>query len=157
MENIKNKELMNGLVEQLFPHRKDYPVNSMTPTVISGPEGNRLAMLVVGDDLVEEYLWAHEGIPEISGTIYLEDNKYKIGKDLIISFVVACDAGMLHFETNVLGDEQKAQQMVLDIVSKPTEVGIFVVDQDREIVEFLKAHLYPEKYMDVLTYFGIEV
>lgn len=157
MENIKNTELMNELVEQLFPHRKDYLVNSMTPTVISGPAGKKLAMLVVGDDLVEEYLWAHEGIPESSGTIYLEDNKYNIGKDLIISFVVACDAGALHFETSVLGDEQRAQQMILEIVSKPAEVGIFVVDQKLEIVELLKVHLYPEMYMDVLTYFGIEV
>ena len=121
MENIKNKELMNELVEQLFPHRKDYPVNSMTPTVISGADGKKIAMLVVGDDLVEEYLWAHEGVPEITGTLYLEENKYKIGKDLIISFVVACDAGTLHFETSILGDEIKAQQLILDILSKPAE------------------------------------
>jgi hypothetical protein len=57
----------------------------------------------------------------------------------------------------VLGDEQRAQQMILEIVSKPAEVGIFVVDQKLEIVELLKVHLYPEMYMDVLTYFGIEV
>lgn len=156
MENVKNKELMNELIERLFPRRKEYLVNSMTPTVIDGPDGRKLAMLVVGDDLVEEYLWAHEGMPEIRGTLYLEENKYKIGKDLIISFIVVCDAGTLHFETSVLGDEQKAQLLIMDIFSKPTEVGIFVVNQNLEIVSLLKCDFNPEHYQELFRYFGIE-
>ncbi|QRN86640.1 hypothetical protein JR334_05395 [Clostridia bacterium] len=156
MENVKNKELMNELVERLFPRRKQYLLNSMTPTVIDGPDGRKIAMLVIGDDLVEEYLWAHEGIPEIRGTLYLEENKYKIGKDLIISFIVACDAGTLHFETNVQGDERKAQLLIMDVLSKPTEVGIFVVNQSLDIVALLKADFNPEHYQDLFGYFGIE-
>ncbi len=153
MERIKDKDLLQDMIDQLFPHRKSYAVNSMTPTLVDGVAGKKLAMLVIGDQMVEEILWALEELPEILPMVYLEDNKYDIGKDLVISFLLVSDQGSIRFETSIVGDEKKAQNLVLGVLAEPAEIGIFVVNEEGEVIDLLRAYTNPEEWSTVWDYF----
>lgn len=143
MEHSKgSRELLRQMALNLFPRQGEYPVNSMHPVVLEGKEGPRLAMLVIGDGSVKSLLKDCPE-PDISSSVYLEDNRYGIRRDLVIRFDVSCTAGMAGFETVIPGDERRAQELVIRVLGQPAEVGIFVLDEAREFVAVLRAPWQP--------------
>lgn len=150
MINIKNPERMEEMVDRLFPNRKRYPVNSATPAIVERNGVHRLAMLVVVDEQAEEMLWASEHVPEIIGSAQTRPNRYGIGFDLVLRFHAVCSTGAILFETIIPGDEVRAQQRVVDVISQPCEVGFFVLAPDHELMDILKAQLHPDDLREAL-------
>ena len=147
---MKDKEPLEELIRQLFPHLWSYPVNTMVPTLTETPQGRKLAMLAVVDRRAEKVLKNDEEEREVHSSAYLENNKYGIAKDLILSFHVECSGGTVALETSVPGDEKKAQSMLLEVLRSPGEIGIFVVNRERELLKVLKAWWDPVQVTGVL-------
>ncbi len=142
---------LQQLIQQMFPHYRSYPVNAMVPALINGPNGPRVAMLAVGDETVVSHLSSDLETDRPMAMAYLEDNRYGIGRDLIIRFELACPSGTVSLETSVPGDEQKGQALVLNALQTPQEIGIFVVDEERTLVRILKADWDPAPYSAVFS------
>ena len=135
----------------MFPHYRSYPVNAMVPALINGPKGPRVAMLAVGDETVVGHLSSELATDRPVALAYLEDNRYGIGRDLVLRFELACPDGAVALEASVPGDEQKGQALVLDALQSPQEIGIFVVDEERNLVKILKADWDPAPYAAIFS------
>lgn len=156
MTNIKNKEVMTELVRMLYPHYEKYKINTMTPAVAIGPNGKKLSMLVIGDDLVEEMLWNNEEMPYIESSLFLEDNQYKVGHDLFFRFIIHLSDGKAVFETGIAGDEKHDQQAIIDIIRQPSEIGLFVMDERYDLIDFFRVPWQPDSHRDVLKVFDVD-
>lgn len=131
----------NKLIKKVFPNLDKYVMNSMTPSLSYNEGEIIISMLILGDDFImQDFKADKEGKVKIETTCYIEENKYNIGKDLVIRFEFHYDTGYPMFESVITGDQLEAQKTFIKALSTVDKIYIWVADNKREVFKIIEVN-----------------
>lgn len=135
--NNQDKKMFQEHMEIMFPRMGEYITDSMTPVLGKNVVSNDpvIHMLILGSD-VEEFDNNEDVMIETS--VYLEENKNKIGKDVVIRLDFFFKNEHPYFETVIYGDLLSVQTQFIEALKKVDTLYIWVANKEREFVKLIE-------------------
>ncbi|MFW6047013.1 MAG: hypothetical protein ACOCP4_04420 [Candidatus Woesearchaeota archaeon] len=141
-------------MERIFPRHTIYPMNSMTPSVGESKDGPTISFLLLGDDdLIQDFIKDTSGRVNIETSIYTEENKKGIGKDLVIRFIFMYPTGQPICETVLYGDLAEEQKRFIEDMKKVDRFLIFVSNKNHQLVKVIELDFDYKSHLDILNKF----
>jgi hypothetical protein len=153
----EEKEMKNDLestrpiLEKIFPKYREYPVNSMMPTVGYNSNGYIASMLIIVDDfMLEDFKKDKSDKVDLEIDCCTKRNSNGIGKDLIIRFDFYFKTGHPVFKTIVYGDLLDDQKRFIEGLKQVNDIMIWILDKDYNIFRVLNTDWNYEEHKDIL-------
>jgi len=135
-------ELNEKIMHRIFPQWKQYPINSLTPSIEEYDDTEEpiaIHMMFIGDDYMlqdfarEQYTDA-QGKVMIETSLYIEPNEFKVGKDLVLRFEFFYPTGNPVLETVIVGDMPDMQKYFIKSLEKIDKFYLWIADRKGKMV-----------------------